>query len=72
MNLCVLLFIPGPSTDLRESYVGCCKDHWNPRYLGGHFQDFNGSLNPERCVGLCYRLGFLYAGLQYALSLIHI
>lgn len=56
----------GPSTDLSESYVGCYKDQENPRYLGGHFQDFPGSLTPDRCVGLCYRLGFLYAGLQYA------
>ncbi|XP_075237841.1 uncharacterized protein LOC142334050 isoform X2 [Lycorma delicatula] len=47
-------------------YVGCFIDD-NPenRFLNGHHEDFHNVLTPHFCVGLCYRLGFLYAGLQY-------
>lgn len=56
----------GPPSEAVDNYVGCFIDQPQQRLLNGNFQEFNNNLTPERCVGLCYRMGFLYAGLEHS------
>ncbi|KAG8267286.1 hypothetical protein J6590_054683 [Homalodisca vitripennis] len=48
------------------TYLGCYKDQESPRALKGHMEDFRNNLVPFMCTGLCYSMGFLYAGIQYS------
>ncbi|XP_054261821.1 uncharacterized protein LOC128985882 [Macrosteles quadrilineatus] len=50
-----------------ENYVGCYKDNVNDRLLSGFFKELQKN-SPEQCRNTCFKLGYLYAGVEYGVQ----
>ena len=62
-NICYILFLDKDES-IEGKYVGCFKDDGDQKVLNRHHVTLEKTNSPRRCVNICTKLGFTYAGVE--------
>lgn len=57
-----------PDETTTGKYIGCFKDDENTRLLDGYKVDLEKTNSPSRCLNICFKLEYQYAGMQYGME----